>query len=310
MRTIRRTVVALLFILPLAPGGWGGDGSHAIAGAQERVVEQHDWSDPEGRIMGFYSAALAFSPVGIEAGGAPWSGVLGLELSLIPPLSGEHRSAGGAKTQSTNLAPLLPRPRLAVVLPGRLLMELSWVPPVRAFDVTANLWAASLSLPIAEFRSVTVAPRIAGAGGTVTGAITCNDDLRSNGGGDSLYFNYICHDRESRDRFEPTAVSGELIGYRRLGERRLTPYAGLGVRREWNRFVVGVFNFDGTPDPNHAILEMDVTRAYGFAGVSWTLPRSTVLSGELFYAPGSLLTLRLQGGLRFGSWNNMAGAAH
>ena len=33
--------------------------------AQSRTLERHDFSDPEGKLLAFYSAAMAFSPAGI-----------------------------------------------------------------------------------------------------------------------------------------------------------------------------------------------------------------------------------------------------
>jgi hypothetical protein len=44
---------------------------------------------------------------------------------------------------------------------------------------------------------------------------------------------------------------------------------------------------------------MDLTRGYGFLGATWSGSGRGAVSGELFYAPGSLLTLRVQASLRF-----------
>lgn len=278
--------------------------------AQQRVVETYEWSDHEGRLMGYYAAAIAFSPVGVMPRGAPWSGALGIELSYIPPLSEAQRTGGFQKTESTNLAPVLPRPRLALVLPGGLAAEASWVPPVKAFGVTANLVSAALSLPARVVRGVLLTPRVNGTLGSVEGPITCNEDLRETEGGDA-YFRFVCHGRESEDRFEPRAVGAELmLSHAVIAGRTLAPYAGLGLRTERNRFDVGVI-CDGPPCgaagsrdvAHHPILTTTMTRGYGFAGASWFAPAGlgrTALSGELFYAPGSLVTARLQASLLFG----------
>src|SRR5687767_5964696 len=79
---------------------------HGVGREGPRIVERYEWKDPEGRLMAYYSAALAFSPVGaprIAAG--PWGGTLGLEISYLPALSDAQRSGGFSKTESTNLAP-------------------------------------------------------------------------------------------------------------------------------------------------------------------------------------------------------------
>jgi hypothetical protein len=267
--------------------------------AQGRVVERHDQHDVEGQLMAYYSAALAFSPVG-----APWwtsdRGGVGVELTLIPPLSRAQRTASGTKVESTNLAPLLPRPRLDVALPWRSRLELSWVPPVTAFGVTANLWAIALSRPFAAPRDFLIVSRLAGSGGHVTGAITCNDALDRNGGGDSLYFALVCHGRESADRFAPRALGAELIATRLL-RPTASAYAGLGGRIEHTRFTVGVRQSDGSTDPDHPILEMHSWRGYVVAGGTWLLLRRRAsASAELFYAPGAVFTLRTQAAVRLG----------
>jgi hypothetical protein len=264
-------------------------------GAQGRVVERHDGDDAEGQLMAYYSAALAFSPVA-AAGWITDRAALGLELSLIPPLSRAQRTASGTKVESTNLAPILPRPRLELALPWRSRLELSWVPPVTAFGVTANLWAVGISRPVATTRGIVIVSRLAGSGGHATGAITCNDALARNGEGDSLYFALVCHGRESEDRFAPRALSAELTGTRAL-RPRLAAYAGIGARLEHTKFTVGVRLADGSPDPDHPILEMHALRGYLLAGGTWVLPRASA-SAELFYAPGTVLTVRGQGALR------------
>ena len=289
----------MLFRCAGARAGWGAvlwSCTAAPLAAQGRVVERHDGNDAEGQLMAFYSAALAFSPVGAlgvidERIGA------GLELSLIPPLSRAQRTAGGTKVESTNLAPVLPRPRLRVALPARTTLELSWVPPVTAFGVTPNLWAVALSRPFEIAHGVVLVPRLAGSGGHATGAITCNDELAHNGEGDSLYFAFVCHGRESADRFAPRAVSGELVATRAV-RSALSAYAGVGTRLEHTKFTIGVRRSDGSSDPNHPILEMHALRSYLLAGGTWALRPRAAASAELFYAPGTVLTVRAQAMLR------------
>ena len=45
-------------------------------------------------------------------------------------------------------------------------------------------------------------------------------------------------------------------------------------------------------------LELKTTRAYGTAGTSWLGPAGTRLAAELYYAPGSVLTVRGLAGMR------------
>ncbi len=297
------SIRALTLVVVIAASGDAqtyGNGVPPRAGT--RIVEQHPWSSSEGRLMAYYSAALAFSPVGSPRVANARGASIGLELSWLPALSEAQRSAGFSKAQSTNLAPVVPRPRVSVGLPAGFTLEGSWIPPIRAFGVTANLVSGAIARSFETGGSFTLTPRIAGTIGSVKGPITCNDDLRKRGGGDAIYYTYICHGTESEDSFEPNALSGELIASRSFRRGALAPYAGVGVRVERDRFDVGVRFPDGTADPNHAILELDLTRGYGFAGATWAGPRRSALSAELFYAPGSLVTGRVQASLRlFGS---------
>ena len=309
MRSFRegavRWVAAVLFLgaVPVAGAQDGHDHEHGEGGhTGARIVEQHRWHDPEGRLMAYYSAALAFSPVGAPRIAAPWGGSLGIELSYLPALSDAQRSAGFSKTQSTNLAPIIPRPRFALSLPGGFAIEGSWIPPMRVFGVTANLLSAAITRPVPVRGNVLLTPRIAGTTGSVKGPITCNQELEENGGGDGLFYAHVCHSMESEDRFEPVAVSGELVASRTIRGGSIAPYLGLGIRHERSSFDVGVRYSDGSFDPNHPILELDLTRGYGFLGATWSGPRRSAISAEMFYAPNSLLTGRVQASIQlFGS---------
>ena len=268
-----------------------------LMSAQGRAIERHAWSDPEGRIMGYYSAALAFTPIGAPKHAQPgWEA--GLEISWLPPLSDEQRSAGFSKTESTNLMPVLPRPRVALTLPWDTRLEASYLPPVPAFGVKASLLSVALSHPVLEREAFRLTARLSGSSSKVTGAITCNEAIKDEGPGERLYFAKVCHGRESEDQFHAPAVAAELLASGRA-RGSVTPYAGLGVRTEQNRFIIGVKTFRGTEDPTHPVLEMNVTRPYGMVGATWASGVRHSVGGELFYAPGSVFTVRFLGSLHF-----------
>ena len=299
---VARYAVPMLIIAAAPARAQDHDHDHGQGRVGPRAVEQYRWEDPEGRLMAYYSAALAFSPVGAPRIAAPWGGSFGLELSYVPSLSGAQRSAGFSKTESTNLVPVVPRPRLSLTLPAGFALEGSWVPPIRAFGVTANLVSAAIARPFALRGNVVLTPRIAGTTGSVRGPITCNKDLEARGGGDAIFYSHVCHGLESEDRFEPLALSGEVVASRAMRGGAIAPYAGIGLRRERTTFDVGVRFSDGSFDPNHPILKMNLTRGYGFVGATWAGPRQSALSAEMFYAPSSLLTARVQASVRlFGS---------
>jgi hypothetical protein len=132
----------------------------------------------------------------------------------------------------------------------------------------------------------------------VKGAITCYEDLGHGTPDQQEYYEFICNGNKSDDHYLPRHLMAELVAARPLGGGPLVPYAGLGVRRDHSRFDVGVVTDDGTRDPEHPILELRATRGYAFAGATWTVARRLGASGELFYAPGSVFTVRLQGSVR------------
>jgi hypothetical protein len=108
----------------------------------------------------------------------------------------------------------------------------------------------------------------------------------------------VCHANASRDWFEPSHLSLDVaIGGRRslLG---VQPYLAGGLRREVTRFDIGVILPDGSRDPDHPVLEMAATRAFGSAGVEWSAGTRLRYAAEIFWSPGSLVTVRLLGGWR------------
>jgi hypothetical protein len=265
----------------------------AAASAQARVLERYDFSDPEGRLLAFYSAAMAFSPAGIAPDESRLS--LALEVSYVPWLNEAQRRPSIDKPESTNLAPVFPRPRGSVrVGPWR--FEASWIPPMRVFDVEANLGSVALIGPPLRLGAVSVMPRAWGTTGRVRGAMTCSPTTMLGHGSDlELYYNTVCHGRESDDWFEPRLLAGEVLATRSLGSGGGRVYAVLGARRDRTRFDIGVLTGSGERDTDHPILQLRTVRPHGALGASWRVGRGLFAGGELFYAPGSLLTGRISG---------------
>ena len=279
--------------------------------AQRRELTRYGAGAPEAKLMLYYSSTVAFSPLGVpyEAGQPSAMAVAtgrvaprfeaAVEISYLPRLSEEQRTTGSDKPESTNLAPLFARPRVAVRLPGGLGLELSWIPPVRVFDVKANLFAGALSRSFALPAGVRVIPRASLLAGRVEGPITCNRETANDGDAAlATYFLFVCYSNDSRDYFEPRHLSGELLFARSFAGGRWQPYLAGGARAERTRFDVGVIRNDGSRDFDQPILEVKTARAYGAAGASWLgIPR-TRLAAELYCAPGSAFTARALAGVR------------
>ena len=265
------------------------------AHSQGRELEKYGAESPEAKLMLYYSSTVAFSPLGamntLSGTSRRFEGAL--ELSFLPPLSEEQRTTGTDKPEATNLAPVFARPRVNVRLPGAAMLELSWIPPIRLFDVKANLFAVALSRTFAMTPAVLVAPRVSFLTGRVEGPITCNEDTANDGDAAlQTYYSTVCYGNDSNDFFEPRHVSGEVVVARASAAARWQPYASIGARSERTRFDIGVIRGDGSRDPDQPVLEVKTTRVYGTAGASWFgLPR-TRLAAELYYAPGSVFTVR------------------
>lgn len=278
----RRRYASFVFIAGVAMA--------ATAHGQSRVVERHRIDEPEGRLLGFYAAALAFTSAGaIDRDQAL---ALGLEASYVPYLDDAQRRPSIDKPEATNLAPVFPRPRLSARLPFGVIGEASWVPPVPVFDVRANLFAFAASRTVASIGGVDLTPRIWTTFGRVRGAMTCNADALTGRSADlDRYYALVCHGRESDDWFEPRLAAVDVHAVRAMGAWRVSVTAG--ARHERTRFDIGVRTFDGRRDPDHPILEMRGIRPEFSLGAAWRTATRWSAGAEAFYAPGSLLTARL-----------------
>ena len=288
----------------------GVAGASTRVAAQTRELKTYGTGSPEAKLMLYYSSTVAFSPIGVPLGaGSPSTTMvtgrvrsrleLSVEVSYLPPLSAEQRTAGSDKPESTNLAPVFARPRLGARLPGGFGLELSWIPPVRVFDVKANLFAGALSRSLALPSRVRLIPRASFLAGRVEGPITCNRETMTSGDAAlATYFSFVCHSNDSRDFFEPRHVSGEVMLARTSSTGRWQPYVTAGARAERTKFDVGVMNGDGSRDLDQPVLKVRSTRAYGAAGASWFGVPRTRLAAELYYAPGSVFTARALAGVR------------
>ena len=127
------------------------------------------------------------------------------------------------------------------------------------------------------------------------GSITCFEDLIAGRRASRLYFTQICNSRNSDDHFKPQHFALEVLASRAVPRLPFVPYGGIGVLREKTIFDIGVLRTDGSRDPDHPILELRATRPYGFLGGTVNTWRSTRLTGELLYSPGSLFTLGVAG---------------
>ena len=104
-------------------------------------------------LLNYFSLATTFSPLHAPVPAEPGRGAVGLELSAIPPISCARRLVlGYTKTEDTNKAPMVPRPRLLFAFPaiGKVVpyAGLGYVPPVTVFNTRNVILSAEVGAGI------------------------------------------------------------------------------------------------------------------------------------------------------------------
>lgn len=255
----------------------------APAFAQERraLAPGH----PQAQLMGYYAAVMEFSPAGMLSPGGRLA--LGGEATYIPSLSATERLVGfgGTKSENTNFCPVLPRLRGAASL-GRWSVELGYVPPVRACGVLPHMVSGAVAFHVLLTPRWTAALRASAHAGRLNAPITCGARDVADAGNPTCLGGQV-----SDDRVSPTSFALDYAvlygGWRR---HRVEPYLLVGARREWVDFDVHYVNAVGLLDDQR--LGTTLTRLHAAAGAAWDATSRVRLGGELYYAPGALLTLR------------------
>ena len=269
-------------------------GASAACAQRRELASDH----PQARLMGYYAAVMQFSPTGLPGALARWE--VGAELTYIPSLSAEERRVGfgGTKEEDTNFCPVFPRLRASRAF-GAFVVEAGWVPPVRSCGVRAHMFAGAVSRRLILAERWGAGLRAVAHGGTLNAAITCGRDAVA----DPL--DLTCFGgHPSSDNVRPLAFG--LDGFLTYGgprSRRFEPYLLVGVRHERVRFDVNYVRDDlgGLPDLNdHERLQTTLTRIHTAVGASWGPAEKIRLGGELFYAPGALITFRGRAAFAFG----------
>lgn len=247
----------------------------------------------EARLLAWFAAPIAFSPAG-QAGPLPAGAVrLSFDVTYVPTPGRELSRASYCqrKSETTDLSPIFPRPRVAVGLPGGFHVEGSYLPPVTILDATPNLGALALGWTRtlredAAGGSTWLAVRAHATIGEVKGAITCAKDALQTTSPTQPCFG----DQPSNDSYEPDMLGGELIvGWR--GSGRLSAYAGAGYTSLSPRFQVHFMPRGGALDDTRVLV--DVSRVAAFAGGRWRVTPRGAVTAELYSVPKDLTTVRV-----------------
>jgi hypothetical protein len=266
----------------------------AVVPALARAQCRPDANTNEAKLLAFYAAPIAFSSTDGPEQLAPGQVLISVELSPIPRPDPEIQQTSFCyvgKSENTRLAPVFLRPRIQVGLPLGFALEASYVPPVQAWDAKANLASFALSrtqrLPIAFGSGRTALMlRAHGTVGRVSGPIT---GPRSGLQGSDP--SAPCYGTDpSDDTYHPDMFGAEgALGASTPGGR-FSAYAGAGVN--WLRPHFQVNFVDGSGIADHTTVDVDLTRAAYFGGVSAGIARSLRLSAQLYDVPADALTWR------------------
>lgn len=260
--------------------------------AQARRVLAKD--DPEAQLMGYYASVMQFTPVGLpnrdgrlEIGGA---------ATLIPSVSQEDRLVGfgGTKTENTNLCPVFPRLTVSKGF-GRFNVEAGYTPPVRVCGAKASVVAVAIARRMTLGVTWEGYARASVMSGTVDVSVTCSPDAVA------LPTDQTCYGgTPSSDRVAPLGLALEFAAaYQGWRAKRIEPYVSMGVRYERIDFDVNytrtaaqgaVVSLPEIQDNNR--LRATLSRVQLAVGAVWDATRLIRVGGEIYYAPGALMTLR------------------
>ncbi len=270
---------------------------HAVpAAAQGRRIL--DPSNPQAQLLGYYAAAMSFSPVGLPRPGFSIGGTLG----LVPDLAAEDRRVGfgGTKTEDTNRCPAFPRLAAGWMSARGLAVEAGYTPGVEVCGLTASVVAAAVSYRFALAPTWDGVARFSLQSGSVEGDITCSAADTANAA------NLTCYGGgRSSDRIAPSSYGFDIAFARKVGSGRLEPYVLVGFARQgvdfdvnYARGVVNPGNLPALADSNR--LQVSLTRVHAGLGAGWRLARFLRLGGEIYYEPGTMLTARGSARVTFG----------
>lgn len=280
MRTLCLSLGAILVTAPLA--------------AQSDCTPSS--SSHEADVFAHFSVPLAYS-----VGQAPWifrpgSVQIGVEGALMPDANGSIRTPTKCRPtagpENWNVANFLVRPRIGFVLGDGVLLEASWLPPVKIGDIKPNLWSFALSRTVPmSTKGAMFMGRIHTTLGSIRAPITCSAAA-------VLAAGPCFNGTKSNDRFSPNIFGVELAFAWPLAQGRLRPYLGAGYNILHPRFEVSYT--DSLGQANHQKTRVNMSRYTLFGGATLEAVPGLLLSAEAYSAPSDLITARVRLNVMFG----------
>ena len=265
----------------------------ATVTARADVLVDDDSS--EAQLMGFYAAALSFTPVGCQPGPRIEAGI---ETAYLPSLDEEDRQTtfAGAKLQNTNFTHVLARVRARWRPRGNWLLEAAAFPETEVRGVTPDMYALSTaSRIVSRPGGLDLWMRGHYLKADIEGPITCPEEAIEDPA------NSVCFGGQiSSDHFRPEAYGLDVIlGGPRLFADSVAWYAAAGYRHETLRFETHFVNMFGRLDDQRLVARLD--RGSILGGVTWTPTDGLRVTLEGSYAPDALVTGRVGIGYGWGA---------
>jgi hypothetical protein len=270
--------------------------SVSTASAQLNYTCRPPRESNEAKLLAFFATPISFSPGGMVEGLAPGHVRVAFEVSYVPSPSRAMQQAEACytikKTENTNLSPVFPRPRVSVGLPGRVVLEGSYLPPITVGDAEANLGSVALSRPWRlrggpDQSNVALTLRAHATFGRVRGSITCPEgNLQQQDAAAACY-----GASASRDTYKPNMFGAEAALSRENEGGRWGAYGSAGATWLRPRFQVGFQYQEGPFDDTKIVVDM--TRLAVGAGAWYRVGRSAAVTGELYSVPADATTFRL-----------------
>lgn len=246
----------------------------------------------EARLLAYYATPLSFSAapevMALTHGQVGIAGDLTLVPSAPSSISKSSGKCGFAKSENSDLAPVFPRPRIAVGLGHDVVAELSYLPPVTVMDATPNMFAVAVSWSPSGVTlpgHTQLHLRAHGTFGGVKGPITCAREALQPGNPQSDCYGST----PSSDTYSPNVRGLEVIASRPVGPVRW--YAGAGVNMLQSFLQVDFTKANGFHDGN--TVEINLTRVALLGGATWTVRPTIALSAQVYSVPDDATTGRL-----------------
>ena len=278
---------------------WAAAAALIVGVASAQARRTLDRNDPEAQLMDYYAAVMQFTPIGLPDSSGRLE--IGGSASLIPSISQADRTAGfgGTKIENTNLCPVYPRLTASKFF-GRTGVELGFTPPVTVCGAKASVFALAIGRRFRLGQTWDGYARLSGLSGNIDVSTTCNAAAVADTLDQTCYGGSV-----SKDKVSPFSAAIELdAAYQGWRRNRLEPYFAAGLRYDAINFDVNytrdsaqsladaVAGHALPPLDDHNRLRATITRVHLAVGIAWELSRLIHLGGELYYAPGALMTLR------------------